>query len=237
MMRKDTILVIVVLVTLGLGLNACSKSSGPPPSPGEPLLTFPEQNSECTTGVEQSPTTSEVTFQWQPADNATSYALRIRNVNTLSSLPTINTAETSAAVSLEKGEPYSWTVTASNTDIEDTAVSSTWLFFNAGAQSTYPPFPASLQSPASGATVSADSDGQVRLDWISNGDVDGDLRQFEVRFSDSNPPVVINTISSDFSDFQVDVTSGSGTVYYWQIVAIDLQGNRSESPILGFRVQ
>ena len=236
-MKKSIVYPFVLLITLSLGVSSCSKSSGPPPAPGVPLLTFPEENSECTTGVDQGPTSSQVTFQWQPADNATSYALRVRNLSTLSSIPTINTAQTSAAVTLEKGAPYSWSVTSSNEDTEETGSSQTWLFYNAGSESTYPPFPASLVSPASGATVSADSNGQVLLNWSGNGDVDGDLDQYEIRFSESNPPVAINTISAATSDLPVDVSSGIGAIYYWQIVAIDREGNRSESPILGFRVK
>ena len=237
MMKKYThSLSAGILLVLFLGLNACSKSSGPPPPPSAPLLTFPQESSECTTGVDQSATTSQVTFQWQVADNATAYALRIRNLNTNLNLQVINTTSTTAPVTLEKGVPYSWNVTASNTDTEDTATSPTWAFYNAGSETEYAPFPPALATPASGATVSADTNGQVLLDWTASGDVDGDLWEFEVRFSESNPPTtVVNTQSAGTSEFAVDVLSGG--LYYWQIVAIDRQGNRAESPIQGFRVQ
>jgi len=207
MMKKYThSLSAGILLVLFLGLNGCSKSSGPPPPPSAPLLTFPQESSECTTGVDQSATTSQVTFQWQAADNATAYALRIRNLNTNLNLQVINTTSTTAPVTLEKGVPYSWNVTASNTDTEDTATSPTWAFYNAGSETEYAPFPPALATPASGATVSADTNGQVLLDWTASGDVDGDLWEFEVRFSESNPPTtVVNTQSAGTSEFAVDV--------------------------------
>lgn len=236
MMKKtSTFIKSILVLSLVLGLSACSKSSGPPPAPGVPLLTFPQESSECTTGIDQGVNNSQVTFQWQPADNATTYTLRIQNLNTFQNLGAIITDQTSAAVVLKKGVPYTWNVTASSTESEETATSSSWSFYNAGAQTTYAPFPASLDSPVSGATVIANASGQVNLDWSSNGDVDGDLLTYEIRLSTSNPPDVLTTQSASFSDLDADVTSGN--TYFWQVISIDQAGNRAESQIKGFRVQ
>ncbi|MGI9545612.1 MAG: hypothetical protein ACR2MM_00125, partial [Flavobacteriaceae bacterium] len=69
-----------VAFLLGFVLLGCSKSD---PSPPEAVnLVFPQQNSECTTGVDQSDTTSEVEFRWQAASNTDFYDLRATNMLT-----------------------------------------------------------------------------------------------------------------------------------------------------------
>ena len=206
---------------------------GPAPIPGEALLVFPEQNSECTTGVDVSSTSSQVTFEWQAAENASRYTLTV--INLFTNVPqTTTTTETNAALTIEKGAPFSWSVSTSNTRSNETTASDSWLFYNAGSQTSYPPFPAQIIAPKSGATVQKNVDDEVILEWLG-GDVEDDITTFEVYFSDQNPPETL-LIATAADTSQVSATVMSGTVYYWKVITIDATGNRSDSGVFDFRV-
>ena len=62
-------------------LVGCKKKSNPEP-PEAVNLVFPNRDSECTTGTDLNPDTSEVEFQWTASNNTESYELRVTNINT-----------------------------------------------------------------------------------------------------------------------------------------------------------
>lgn len=204
-----------------------------PPTPEAANLVFPLENSECTTGVSISESQSQVTFEWQASANTDSYTLSAVNLNT-NSPQTISTAATSASLSIAKGAPYSWTITSRNEDSSEVATSETWLFYNAGSQTTYAPFPAQLVSPTSGSTVQKSIDNQIVLMWLG-ADVENDIDNFEILFSTSNPPTTsVGNIDSATMEFTVDVVSD--TIYYWKVITTDMEGNISDSGVFEFRV-
>lgn len=218
-----------LLLLLGCG----GGDDGPPPSPEGAILVFPEKDSECTTGVSVSETMSQVTFEWQPAKNTERYTVTVINLNT-NTPQAISTINTSASLSIEKGAPFSWSVVSSNSESDDTATSESWLFYNAGSQTTYAPFPAQIQFPIAGSTVQANGTGQVELSWVG-ADVEEDIVSYEVYFSEVNPPEnLLVSITPDTSQTLVDVTSGS--TYYWRVVTIDSEGNSSDSGVFDFRI-
>ena len=56
----------------GGGDDGGSTVTPPPPTPDPPtaaILTFPDDNEECTTGTEVNATQSSVTFTWQASQN------------------------------------------------------------------------------------------------------------------------------------------------------------------------
>lgn len=207
-------------------------SDDPPPAPGGTDLVFPDQNSECTTGISVNETLSQVTFQWQTSSNTDSYTLSVVNLET--NIPqTISTAATSASLSIVKGAPYSWSVTSLNSRSDQVATSETWLFYNAGSQTTYAPFPAQLIGPVSGSTVQRNMDNEVTLVW-QGADVENDISEFEVFFATTNPPTTsLGTTASNTMELNVDVESG--TIYYWKVITTDAEGNNSDSGIFEFR--
>ena len=214
-------------------LGACSKENPPPPVPGAVNLVYPENNSLCVTGISRSETGSEVTFRWQAATNADSYEVVVTALAGFGTQRQITTAQNLSLV-LDKGAPYSWQVTAINQESGETTRSATWQFFNAGAEVSYPPFPAQLLEPASGASVLPDANGEVVLRW-ELADPDGDLEECEVFFGTdpaSLPSFVV--LSPTASSLQVLVTSD--TVYYWQVLSRDAEGNTSLSSLYSFRV-
>lgn len=213
-------------------MASCGGGDDPPPTPGAVQLVFPEENSECTTGVSVNEELSQVRFEWQPSQNTETYTLRVVNLNT--NIPqTINTASTFASVSINKGTPYSWSVTSLNSQSSQSATSETWLFYNSGSQTTYAPFPAQLESPISGSTVSPNASNEVVLDW-QGADVENDITGYEVFFSDQNPPTTsLGTFDGLTSQIAVGVSDN--TVYFWSVITTDSEGNTSNSGVFEFK--
>ncbi len=227
-MKKFTILSLFVVCVLA----SCGGSDDPPAAPGAVQLIFPEENSECTTGVNVSEDLSQVTFEWQASQNTESYLLRVTNLNT-NTTQTLNTSATSASVSINRGTPHSWSVTSSNGQSSENGSSPTWLFYNAGSQTTYAPFPAQLVSPISGSTVSPNSSDQVVLDWVG-ADVENDIEGYEIFFSTNNPPAnSIGTLDAFSSEISASVTAN--TVYFWRVITTDAEGNSSDSGVFEFK--
>ena len=214
-------------------LVSCGGDDGPPPAPEGAMLVFPEENSECTTGTDINQTSTQITFRWMASNNTESYTLSVVNLET--NVPqNISTTTTSASLTITKGTPFAWSVTSRNSDSDQVASSVTWLFYNAGSQTTYTPFPAQLVKPASGSTVQKDIANEVVLEW-SGADVDNDIDSFEVFFSEVNPPSTSVGITNS-TTMELPVGVESGTVYYWRVLTTDLEGNTSDSGVFDFKV-
>ena len=218
-------------------LFSCSggDDDSPPPVPDPPSaanLVFPLSNSECTTGVDVSISISEVTFEWQASANTDLYTLNVINLNT--SVPqTLATTNLSATLAITKGAPFSWSVTSTNADSQVSAVSENWLFYNAGAVTNYPPFPATLIAPESGATVPKNGSDEVVFTW-SGADVENDLESYAMLFGDDPNNLSMVYEGTDVTHSIAGLTSGN--IYYWEIVSTDAQGNTSDSGLFDFKV-
>ncbi|MEH6682374.1 MAG: hypothetical protein V7724_17655 [Sediminicola sp.] len=225
-MRRIAVIIAWVLVA------GCGSKDGPKP-PGSVQLDFPLKDSECTTGVDLTETTSEVEFRWQPSENTDSYVIRVTDLLDNNSQST-TTAANSIKFTLDKGTPYSWSVTSQNTEVTETATSEIWRFYNAGSESSYAPFPARINTPASGASVLKDLNNDVELFW-SGADVDGDITGYEIYFGAADPPgELLSTVLGDDTTTKVNVVSN--TVYYWRVVTFDGEGNSSDSGVFQFKV-
>ncbi len=224
-MRHKLVFLSVLLIW------ACKKDDPKPPDAA--ILEFPLQNSECTTGVDQGETSSRVEFRWQASNHTETYELNATNLNT-SSTQSVTTQTPSAELTLEKGTPYSWQVLSRNSNTQETATSETWQFYNAGTQTTYAPFPATIVSPASGSSVAADSGNEITLQW-TGADVDEDISSYEIYLDTANPPVNL-VASPGATASQQSVSVVSGTVYYWKVLTKDAEGNSSDSGVYSFRV-
>lgn len=222
------------LVAICCLLILSCKKDDPPKAPEAALLTFPLQNSECTTGVDLNETTSRVEFTWAMANHTSSYELRV--TNTASNITqTVSTGTLSAELPLTKGAPYSWTVISRNTDTEQTATSASWQFYNAGAQTTYAPFPAQPLAPLSGATAIKDINNEVELQW-SGADIDNDIAGYEVYFGTESPPQDL-IASPSVSVTSIKVGVETNTTYYWEVITKDREGNSSNSGTFSFRAR
>ncbi|SFR34310.1 hypothetical protein SAMN04490243_0812 [Robiginitalea myxolifaciens] len=221
-----------VVLIAAMVLAGCKKDDGPS-LPGAVTLVFPENNSECLTGIVLNQQTSEVEFRWQATNNAATYRLTVRHLGD-GTTEQLTTSNTTARVVLDRGAPYSWSVVGQTASGMSGPSSATFQFYNAGITLTYPPFPATLISPGSGASITASAQGQVLLEWIG-GDVDGDLNGYEVFLGTAVDNLSSAAQVGPFST-STTVSVNSGTVYFWEVISRDAEGNSSSSGVYSFRV-
>lgn len=223
------------LSALLIALTALSCSSDDGPALPQPAaLIFPQQLSECTTGVDLGGTTSRVSFEWEAADNTFDYELSVINLDDPADSQTFETEDTRFDVVLRKANGYRWTVTSRNEDGTQTAQSEEWMFINAGSLSSYPPFPATLSAPGIGARLETPPGGQVTLQW-SVTDLDNDVNLIEIYAGTATEPALFESLVAGSTSVPFPVTSGQR--YYWQIQVTDRAGNRSVSQIRDFLIE
>jgi len=193
-------------------------------------LISPINNTECLTATSVSATESNVTFEWNPADNADTYSIYVKNLKTQTQLQYNAGVNTSMIIKLLKGVPYSWYVTSKSNATSETGTSAVWKFYNAGdGIISYIPFPADLVAPAMSSTVEGPT---INLQW--NGeDIDNDIVEYKVYMDTNNNPTTLKgTVTTEFLN-QVSVTAG--TSYYWKVVTKDGAGNTATSPVFQFK--
>lgn len=237
-MRK----LILPLATLGLIFNtiACSKDS-PEPSvpevvildPGTPTLSFPNNNEPCLESTVVNDVQSTVTFRWSASENTVSYDIQVTNLanNTFRNYTSTTNEK---AITLENSEPYAWQVTALGESGSQPAESVRWKFYLAGpAEVNYAPFPAELTSPISGSTVTP-VDGVIQLQW-SCTDADNDLASFSVYLDTTDGSTLLRTLDYSSTTTSIETEVENDTVYYWKVIAVDSEGNESDSGVFTFR--
>ena len=217
---------------LVLLLVHCQKTELPA-DPEVANLISPLDKETCLDGVSINDTQSNVNFVWGTATGALSYELEIANLLTQSTqLYSSDTNELSIALS--KAEPYSWSVRSIGETGTTASVSDPWKFYLAGdAVVNYAPFPAELITPRSGANTTPDINNLVILRWTAD-DVDDDLNRFEVYLDTTDGTTLNQEIAYQAQETQLEVEVENNTVYYWKIVAIDLNGNQSRSGVYIF---
>lgn len=197
--------------------------------PAAATLVFPHNNTECNEGIVVSDTETDVLFEWEEAENTSSYILTITNLNDGTSRE-IKTVANEFLIRVLRGTPYSWVVKSKASTGNATADSETWKFYNAGLpEQSHPPFPAEVISPQMGVTV---NEGNVLLQWDAT-DIDNDIASYTVLLDTSNIPI---TEVGKPSVNSLNVTVSSGQIYYWKVITTDTLGNESHSQTFQFRV-
>ena len=207
----------------------CKKDD--PSPPGAVLLIAPAKNVECSPVDSSNRNTNLVEFSWQPDSNTDSYQLRIRNLNSGTS-QTKTTNATAEIMPVTKGEPFSWSVSSSNTEVDETAVSERRFFFSPGSELSYAPFPAEITKP-NGPRAIVDTNSQVVLEW-TGADIDNDIESYEIYFDTVTPPALFESRTSN-EPTTIKVAANPDTDYYWKVVTIDSEGNTSDTGILSFK--
>lgn len=197
--------------------------------PSAATLIFPHNNTECNEGTIVSDTETDVLFQWEEAENTSSYILTLTNLNDGTSRE-IKTVTNDFLIRILRGTPYSWVVKSKASKGNATADSETWKFYNAGLpEESHPPFPAEVISPQMGASV---DQGDVLLQWEAT-DVDNDIASYTILLDTSSTPVAeVGTPAVN----SLNVTVSTGQIYYWKVITTDELGNESHSQIFQFRV-
>ena len=154
------------LIVISFLILNCSGDEGGALIPEKALLISPSENYPCLTGNSVSDTEIEVIFKWSPGRYTDYYNLRITNLTSNEIINQTNIQGTGATVVLEKGKPYSWTITSKSDIISDLATSETNNFFVGGLNSTSDaPIPATLNQPAQGSNVIIGEGGKVTFSW------------------------------------------------------------------------
>lgn len=232
-MKPGSLYMAIVVVLLGAcdpDLDvALDLSSGIQPTAVD--LIFPEDVSECTTGISLSDTESEVVFEWAPAAVGDGYVLTLINLEN-SDIQTFETSDVALPVVLQKSTPYRWLVTTTLTGSVKFADSAEFVFFNAGpGNASYIPFPARNIAPGNGQAFPS-SQQEVTLRWESS-DLDNDIQDYEVYFGSQNPPPLFREAVPESELSGVPVSAGT---FYWQVITRDQAGNASVSEVFVFTV-
>ncbi len=232
-MKRIIHLLCLLILTTGCSNTDESGNNGNTNGQDDPipvLLVFPQKNILCNEGVDPSPTESTIFFEWQPNSNADNYTLYIENLNTneVAQYET-ESDEFIFPLTIARATPFRWRVDYHlNGEIKQ---SENWNFYNAGpGVQTYAPFPAEIISPNMAQSLPSSS--SVTLEW-NGSDVDDDVVGYDVYFDTENPPILNN---SDVSESQINVPVSPDTIYYWNIITKDSEGNTSESGVFQFRV-
>jgi fibronectin type 3 domain-containing protein len=214
-------------------LSSCAKDPIPA-EPGVATLLSPANDETCLDGTSLNDTQSNVSFSWSTATDAVSYEVVVTNLLTQSS-QTFTAVSNQTTLALTKAEPYSWRVRSIGEEGSTPSESEQWKFYLAGdAVVNYAPFPSELISPRSGANSTPNINNLITLSWNAS-DVDGDLAQFEVYLDQTDATTRIETIDYQAQETSLDVEVENNATYYWKIIAIDANGNQSNSGVYSFR--
>ena len=226
--------IVLLFGGLILLLISCAQEDPIPIEPGVASLISPANNETCLDGTSLNDTQSNVSFSWSTASDALSYEVIISNLLTQTS-QNFTTDTNQTTIALNKEEPYSWYVKSIGEEGSTPSESEQWKFYLAGdAVVNYAPFPTELISPRSGANITPDVNNLVTLNW-KGSDVDGDLTRYEVYLDQTNATTLISTLDFEANDTSLEVEVENKTTYYWKVIAIDINGNQSNSGIYAFR--
>jgi len=215
-------------------LSSCAPEDPIPVEPGVATLLSPANDETCLDGTSLNDTQSNVDFSWSTATDAVSYEVVVTNLLTQSS-QTFTAISNQTTLALTKAEPYSWRVRSIGEEGSTPSESEQWKFYLAGdAVVNYAPFPSELISPRSGANITPNINNLITLSWNAS-DVDGDLAQFEVYLDQTDASTRIETIDYQAQEISLAVEVEKGVTYYWKIIAIDANGNQSNSGVYSFR--
>lgn len=240
-MKRKILIIPAILILIGCGKGGSDNPSPtPPPNGGTtttpvPLsasLIFPDSNAVCTTGTIISATQSSITFTWNASSNTDSYSLTLKNLLTATSV-TQNSTTAQLTLTLIRNTPYSWFVTSKSTKTSTTALSNVWKFYNSGPGAvTYSPFPADITSPTFGQSITATA-GAINLTWKGSSP-DNNITGYDIYLGTSaTPPLLKSNVTDSFLN---GVTVTGNTLYYWQVVTKDANGNSSDSGVYQFMV-
>jgi len=228
-----TIQTLSTLFSITILMWSCSSSPPPPLEPGTPSLSFPLNEETCQEGTSLNDSQSSLEFRWSSAANVETYRLSVTNLNN-NQRETLETTGTSLSVTLLKATPYSWNITAIGEEGSQNSNSSTWRFYLAGSGVTnYAPFPSEILAPRSGTSVTP-VEGNITLNW-NGSDVDGDLDYYEIYLDTTDASTFLKQVDAVNANTSTSIAVDSNSGYSWKIIAVDTNGNKSNSGVYSFR--
>lgn len=211
-------------------------SCGPDPIPvPEPsLLLAPSNLNTCNSATRINDLERQVRFQWTATLNTESYNLVVQNTLT-GEQQTITTYLLTESIVLTSGTPYQWYVISKSSLTLAEGKSSIWHFYLEGnPQESHFPFPAILLVPSDELIVSLNASNAFTFEWEGN-DLDNDIQGYDFYLGTSSSS--LNKEREAITSQQVTLVLIPNTIYFWQIISKDLQGNQSTSEIYQFQTQ
>ena len=211
-------------------------SCGPDPIPvPEPsLLLAPSNLNTCNSATRINDLERQVRFQWTATLNTESYNLVVQNTLT-GEQQTITTYLLTESIVLTSGTPYQWYVISKSSLTLAEGKSSIWHFYLEGnPQESHFPFPAILLVPSDESIVSLNASNAFTFEWEGN-DLDNDIQGYDFYLGTSSSS--LNKEREAITSQQVTLVLIPNTIYFWQIISKDLQGNQSTSEIYQFQTQ
>ena len=211
-------------------------SCGPDPIPvPEPsLLLAPSNLNTCNSATRINDLERQVRFQWTATLNTESYNLVVQNTLT-GEQQTITTYLLTESIVLTSGTPYQWYVISKSSLTLAEGKSSIWHFYLEGnPQESHFPFPAILLVPSDESIVSLNASNAFTFEWEGN-DLDNDIQRYDFYLGTSSSS--LNKEREAITSQQVTLVLIPNTIYFWQIISKDLQGNQSTSEIYQFQTQ
>ena len=211
-------------------------SCGPDPIPvPEPsLLLAPSNLNTCNSATRINDLERQVRFQWTATLNTESYNLVVQNTLT-GEQQTITTYLLTESIVLTSGTPYQWYVISKSSLTLAEGKSSIWYFYLEGnPQESHFPFPAILLVPSDELIVSLNASNAFTFEWEGN-DLDNDIQRYDFYLGTSSSS--LNKEREAITSQQVTLVLIPNTIYFWQIISKDLQGNQSTSEIYQFQTQ
>jgi len=210
-------------------------SCGPDPIPvPEPsLLLAPSNLNTCNSATRINDLERQVRFQWTATLNTESYNLVVQNTLT-GEQQTITTSLLTESIVLNSGTPYQYVISKSSLTLAE-GKSSIWHFYLEGnPQESHFPFPAILLVPSDESIVSLNASNAFTFEWEGN-DLDNDIQGYDFYLGTSSSS--LNKEREAITSQQVTLGLIPNTIYFWQIISKDLQGNQSTSEIYQFQTQ
>ena len=225
---------IFILSTMVIFLVSCSGETTPS-DPSIPSLLAPANNEPCLDGVSINDSQSTVNFSWSAATDAVTYDVEVEQL-LLNTKQSYSATTNQLDITLNKAVPYRWKVIANGEPGTTSSESEPWKFYLAGNGAVnYAPFPPELLTPRSASTISV-VEGLIPLSWNCN-DMENDLATFEVYMDTNNASTQVTVVTYVGETTEIEVSAEPGNTYYWKIIAIDSDENKSSSGVYSFITQ
>ena len=229
-MKINRYLGIIIVCFL---ISNCSSDETTALIPEKALLISPAENSPCLTGDSVSDTEIEVIFRWSPARNTDYYNLRITNLISNEIINKTNIENTGATVVLEKGKPYSWSVSSKSDLVNDVGTSDVNNFYVGGFESvTNAPEPVSLTQPDQGSNVIIGEGGKVSFSWSENSQ--NNSMKYTLYLDKIDGKQTPSSEHVNLTTKTIDVTLENGSTYFWRVKSFD-GTNSSFSAVNSFK--
>jgi hypothetical protein len=82
--------------------------------------------------------------------------------------------------------------------------------------------------------VTPDINNLVSFSWTAD-DVDGDLEKFELYLDQTDGSTLYSEVDYQEQETVIEIEVENNVTYYWKIIALDANGNKSNSGVYAFR--